>query len=317
MKKRPPSVNFNGIKLSPRFFDAAAQEPEVTIGFDPSVPYLPAYPWLFDTEDPVAPLHDCVWDFFHKDDRPKKEGEIIHHIDGDPLNATIENLGVGSRSAHALAHAVKRQRFTPRKRWRLFGFFRPRAEAPVVTLPPDQDQAYREQLLAREHARQLRDQLRRDWIDASSKARRDVLKRSHGHELPPSSSSAPPGCTSEPTDLVLERMLPQLRAQLDHLYTGKKIPPPAGRPRKKDRLLGIGRLRRGCTPAEAALVRLLVKNSFAVSLVSNETRLPVRVLAKMMTEPAVALAIEHWHHHRRLPPPSSAKKLKPYRRDVA
>jgi hypothetical protein len=193
--KKPPIVNFNGIKLSPKFFDAVSLEPEVSIGFDPSVPYLPAYPWLFDAEGAVAPLHDCVWAFFHKNDRPKKEGEIVHHIDGDPLNATIENLGVGSRSVHALAHTMKRQRFTPRKRWRLFGFFRPHAEEPVRALPADEDHAYRAQLLARERARDERDQLRRGGSTRSrpraSGSRLDAVRRSRPRRLPPATPPSP------------------------------------------------------------------------------------------------------------------------------
>lgn len=312
--KKPPFVHFNGLRLSPKFFDAVSLEPEVTIGFDPSVPYLPDYPWLFDAEGPVAPLHDCVWAFFHKEDRAKKESEVIHHIDGDRLNATVENLGIGSRSAHALAHAMKKQRFTPRKRWRLFGFFRPRAEEPVRSLPPEEDKTYRDELVAaRERARDLRDQLRREWLDALKTAREREQARRRRKEPPP---PPPPSYTAEPSDLVLERALPQLRKELDHLDSGEKIPPPASRPRKKDRLLGIGRIRRGCTPAEAALVRLLVKHGFDVSKVSNETRLAPHALKKMMSETAVALAIENWHRHGRLPPPCSPKKLKPYLRGV-
>lgn len=165
MRKKPVYVNFNGIKLSPAFFDAVALEPDVTVGFDPAVPYLPSYPWLFDAEGPVAPVHDLVWIFFKNSVRPKKAGEVVHHLDGDPLNATIENLGVGSRSAHAKAHAMKRQRFTPRKRWRLFGFYRPRAEEEVRPLSPEEEATFRTQLLARERARAERDELRRRWLD--------------------------------------------------------------------------------------------------------------------------------------------------------
>ena len=218
--KKPPFVNFNGIKLTPRFFDAVSLEPDVTIGFDPSVPYLPSYPWLFDAEGPVAPLHDCVWSFFHAIDRPKKDGEIVHHQDGDPLNATVENLGVGSRSVHALAHAMKRQRFTPRKRWRLFGFYRPRAEEPVRSLQPEVERTYRDQLLARERARAERDELRLAWLQGIRSARGGAAETGTGTAAQARRVIYP----DDAADWVLAQALPRLRAEVDHLDSGKKNP---------------------------------------------------------------------------------------------
>jgi len=308
MKKKAPYIDFNGIKLSPRFFDAVSLEPDVTIGFDPSVPYLASYPWVFDAEGPVAPLHDCVWSFFHSSDRPKKDGKIIHHKDGDPLNATVENLGIGSRSAHALAHAMKRQRFTHRKRWRLFGFYRPRAEEPVRSLQPEVESGYRDQLLARERARAERDELRLAWLQGLKSAR-------DGAGAAATSAAARPQRVIYPDDAadwVLAQALPRLRAELDHLDSGEKIPPPASRPRRKDRLLGIGRIRRGCTAGEAALVRLLVKFNFDITRVADDVGPSVGAIAKMMREPPVALAIQNWRRHRRLPPPCAFDKVKPY-----
>jgi hypothetical protein len=306
--KKPPFVNFNGIKLTPRFFDAVSLEPDVTIGFDPSVPYLPSYPWLFDAEGPVAPLHDCVWSFFHAIDRPKKDGEIVHHQDGDPLNATVENLGVGSRSVHALAHAMKRQRFTPRKQWRLFGFYRPRAEEPVRSLQPEVERTYRDQLLARERARAERDELRLAWLQGIRSARGGAAETGTGTAAQARRVIYP----DDAADWVLAQALPHLRAEVDHLDSGKKIPPPRSRPRRKDRLLGIGRIRRGCTAGEAALVRLLVKFSFDATKVADDIGLSVGAITKMMREPPVALAVQNWHRHRRLPPPCPADKVKPY-----
>ncbi len=114
MKKRLKYVDVNGIKIEPRLFEAAVLSGGISVGFSDEVPYDKDYPWLFDEGGPIEPLHDATWHFFKGGLRPKKEGEVIHHIDEDKLNATIANLGIGTPQVHGLAHAAKRQRFTPR-----------------------------------------------------------------------------------------------------------------------------------------------------------------------------------------------------------
>jgi hypothetical protein len=308
--KKGAYVDFNGMKLSPTFFDAFAQDRQVTVGFDPCVPYEADHPWVFDRSGPVAPLHVCVWDFFHSSSRPRKDGEHVHHIDHDVMNATIENLGIGSPAAHGKAHAMRRQKFTPRKRWRLFGFFRPRAEEPIRTLDGEELDAYKGYLLAQKRARQENRQALLDWLE--------VIKNLRSSSSSPTSTS--PGAprslvhSDEAAEWVLAQALPQLRAELDHLDSGKKIAPPTSRPRSSDRLHDIGRIRRGCTPGEAALVRLLVKHGFDIEKAAEEIGLSVRVLMKMKKETSVDLAIRNWHDEQRLPPPCSEKKLRPYMR---
>ena len=158
-------VDFNGIKLSPRFFDVLSQDPCVSIGFDSDVPYEPEHPWVFDEGKPVETLHGVVWDLFKSHLRPRRSGEVIHHKDLDVMNATIENLGIGTPTTHGKAHADKRQKFRPRKRWRLFGFFRPRAEEPIRELDGEELETYRAQLIARERAKYDNDQLRLRWSE--------------------------------------------------------------------------------------------------------------------------------------------------------
>mgnify|MGYP006955698053 CR=1 FL=1 len=63
----------------------------------------------------------------------------------------------------------------------------------------------------------------------------------------------------------------------------------------------------------AALVRLLVKHQFDLVAAAEEVKIGVEVLAEMMKEPAVDLAIRNWRHHRRLPPPCAPGKVRPYR----
>ena len=112
---------------------------------------------------------------------------------------------------------------------------------------------------------------------------------------------------------ILACALPRLRAEVDHLDSGKKIPPPSHRPVQRDRLLGISRIGRGCTPGEAALVRLLVKHQFDMEKAGQDGSVSMAVINEMLQEPAVSLAIRNWRGWRRLPPPCPPKKVRPYR----
>ncbi|MBK9515829.1 MAG: HNH endonuclease [Anaeromyxobacter sp.] len=306
MKKRLKYVDVNGIKIEPRLFEAAVHSGGISVGFGDEVPYDENYPWLFDADGPIEPLHVATWNFFKGNLRPKKDGEVIHHIDCDKLNATISNLGIGTPRAHGLAHAAKRQKFTYRKRWHLGGLYRPQAEAEVRELGFIEELRYREQLLAREAQRAEDAAKLRAWIEAA--------RSTSGPSSPPNPGPAtpPPVRDLVAAEKVLAAALPRLRAELDHLDSGEKIPPPASRPCRRDRLLDLGRIRRGCTPGEAAVVRLLVKHHFDLDAAAGEVKVPVGLMAKMKKTTAVDLAIQSWLDCGRLPPPCSPKKLRPY-----
>jgi len=52
--------------------------------------------------------------------RPLKDGEIVHHKDGNPLNDSINNLEIMTRAEHIRVHKpVKGYRFTEEQRKRL------------------------------------------------------------------------------------------------------------------------------------------------------------------------------------------------------
>ncbi len=82
--------------------------------------------------------------------------------------------------------------------------------------------------------------------------------------------------------------------ELDHLDSGEKIPPPAARPRRRDRLLDIGRIRRGCSPGEAAFVRLLVRHRIDLAVAAAEVKIPVFLAQKTRKTTAVDLATKNW-----------------------
>lgn len=310
-RRKSKYVLFHGIKMDPRIYSEAVLTGGVSVGFDEAVPYDKEYPWLFDEHGPIETLHDATWNLLKGGLRPKKDGEIIHHIDGDKLNCTIENLGIGTPKIHGLAHAAKRQKFTPRKRWHLGGLYRPQAEAKVRDLGFIEELRYREQLLARE-AKRAEDAARfRAWVEAA--------RPTDGFSSPPSDpgpAAPPPVLDLVAAEKVLAAALPRLRAELDQLDSGEKIPPPASRPRRQDRLLDIGRIRRGCSPGEAALVRLLVKNRLDLAAAAAEAKIPVFLAQKMRKTTAVDLAIKNWIDWGRLPPPCPPKKLRPYKAKV-
>lgn len=312
-RRKARFVDFCGIKLSPRFLEAAASDPGIAIGFDPDAPYMQDYPWVFDQEGPIAPLHICVWNFYFEFIRPIRPGEIIHHKDGDPLNATVENLGIGSRSAHGLSHASRRQKFRPRKRWELFGWYRPQAEAKVRTLGFIEELAYQRELLEREARGQERLETIRAALESS---RAFTAERAKKLGKKPSLPGDLPSLLSDrdSAENQLRAMLPALRAEIDPLDSGEKVPFTSTRPKRRDRLLGLKKIRRGCTPGEAALVRLLVKHGFDRDEAAQEAHLDRRIIDDLAKEPAVSLAIERWLAYRRLPPPSSSAKLKRFSR---
>jgi hypothetical protein len=81
----------------------------------------------------VNELHRWIWDVLVARNRRRKlrDDEVIHHDDHNKLNNQAANLRAVSRARHALEHEHDRQKFSPRRRDQLFGFYSPRAPGPV------------------------------------------------------------------------------------------------------------------------------------------------------------------------------------------
>lgn len=240
------------------------------------------YPWVFTVKghQPVAPLHVFVW---VRNNRPLVPGHVIHHRDHDKLNAQLSNLESIARSAHIKRHREERQKFSPRKREDYGGLYRPHAPEPV------------RELTIREVAKLLR---------------RGKLSR------PSSSAPRPPmeGDELRAAEKKLKDALPRLIEELEHLDSGQPIPRVTTRRRGSDIKLGLGKRaeRRGCTPAEAALVRLLVKYERAENpeeAAAAELEIPPGLVKKMKARPSVDLALTRWRDYRRLPPSGPRKKM--------
>ncbi|MDY7225779.1 HNH endonuclease signature motif containing protein [Hyalangium rubrum] len=278
---RPPRKKplvFEGIKLDERMALAIISE---GCYFDLWPEHDEDYPWVFTVKDhrPVYPLHVYVWLRNHG---PLLPGHVIHHRDHNKLNAQLSNLEAIHRSDHAKRHREERQKFSPRKREDYGGLYRPHAPEPV------------RELTLSEMMRLLR---------------RGKLSR------PPSPSSRPPVEEEEfrEAEKKLKAALHDLMEEVDHLDSGQPIPRVTTRRRGNDIKLGLGKKaeRRGCTPAEAALVRALVKHERAESpdeAVAAELDLPLGVVKKMKMRPSVDLAITRWRCYQRLPPPGFRKK---------
>lgn len=278
--RKQPLV-FNGIKLDERMAFSIVSE---GCYFDLWPAHDEDYPWVFNVENhrPVYPLHVYVWLRNHG---PLPPGYVIHHRDHDKLNAQHSNLEALPRRAHAQRHRVERQKFSPRQREDYGGLYRPHAPGPV-----------REPTLS---------ELMR------------LLKR--GKLSRPSSSSAsplprPPDGEGEfrEAEKKLKMALAHLVEEVDHLDSGQPIPRVNTQRRGNDIKLGLGKRaeRRGCTPAEAALVRALVKHRMLDQpdeAVATELEIPVGVVKKMKMRPSVDLALSRWRKYGRLPPPGSRK----------
>lgn len=235
----------------------------------------PDYPWVFEqeTHKPICPLHVFVWMQHHG---PINQGHVIHHRDHDKLNAQISNLEVLHRRVHAERHRLERQKFSPREREDYGGLYRPHAPGPV------REPSFTE--LVR------------------------LLKR--GKLTRPSSSSSPRPPEEEgefrEAEKKLKTALPRLAEEVDHLDSGQPIPRVNTQRRGSDIKLGLGKRaeRRGCTPAEAALVRALVKHRMHTQpneAVAADLEIPVGVVEKMKKRPSVDLALSRWRDYRRLP----------------
>ena len=305
-KKRPYVVLPNGILVNTEIVEACNED-----NVDIDVAFWSPYPWLFEryTRVAIAPLHEFVWWHFMNAVRPRHDDEVIHHKNHRKHDARINNLVALTRAQHAREHATHRQKFSRRRREDLRGFYVPRARRPTFEVSLDDPSLDGIRLRERERT-------------ASSSGVAPAASSSTAPVGTPASTSSPSSASpdspaagpakSKDAEAVLAAELPRLRSEIDWLESSEKIPPPTSRPKQRDRLKSVDRIRRGCTEGEAALVRLLVKHNFDRDLAAAEVDLLRAALDRMMTTSAVTLAVRNWLCHRRLPPPSTSKTLRPY-----
>ena len=213
-----------------------------------------------------------------------KRGLIVHHRNHKKSDARLENLEVIPRAAHARHHNRSRQVFTPRKNESLFGFFAPQRPGPITIFTKIE----RDKLSAEMEEAGAVPPLRRR--DSEAKKRREEDREA---------------------EIRLAALLPALRQEDDEHEEGANIPPPSSRHHQGDRLLGIHPFRRGCTPGEAAFVRVFIGFS-ALKTMAESLGLDEPVLRRVFNRPTVRMAIDNWRQFGRLPPPNSFKKLRVY-----
>ncbi|WP_375757422.1 HNH endonuclease signature motif containing protein [Corallococcus exercitus] len=270
-----PFVSPDGIIVDARVAYFLSEEMGLVWWVDPTVDL--GYPWAFKVQGnnvtPFKPLHLLVFEWYRG---PIPDGHVVHHRDHQLLNARIHNLELLTRAAHAKRHREERQKFSPRETEDYSGLYRPHAPGPV-----------REPTLS---------ELMR------------LLKRGTLSRPSSSPSPRPPNGEGEfrEAEKKLKMALPHLVEEVDHLDSGQPIPRVNTQRRGSDIKLGLGKRaeRRGCTPAEAALVRALVKHRMLDQpdeAVAAELEIPVGVVKKMKKRPSVDLALSRWRDYRRLP----------------
>lgn len=218
----------------------------------------------------------------------EREGLVVHHRNHRKSDARLENLQFLPRASHTTHHNRTRQVFTLNKKQHLFGFFSPDAAKPqpVSIFTKKEREALEEQLKTAE----ARPPLLRREEDAKKKWREE----------------------DQEVEARLAALLPALRLEDEERQEGAApIPPPSSRHHQRDRLLGLQPVRRGCTPGEAAFVRVFIE-FMDLKTMAEALKLPEPALRRIFRRSAVNLALENWRHHRRLPPPSSYKKLRVY-----
>lgn len=246
----------------------------------------PGYPMVVSRSgELLQPLHIFVLEFFLNSVELDQDGwEVVHHRNEVKTDARLSNLAPGSRSAHARHHASKRQKFSSKKKHVVGSLYRPHAPKPERLLTDEEKVTYERELKAR---------------DADSPATPHAVDR-----------------VDDRVEAVLAGMLPALRVEIDPQASKTKMPRRGSQPRTGDRLLGISTMRRGCTPGEAAFVRLWVKTKGDLRTMAMLSGLRERDLRRLLSRPPVDDGITNWRKFKRLPPPSSPKKLRVYlRRD--
>jgi HNH endonuclease len=213
-------------------------------------------------------LHDWIWERAHPE-RPKRNGEIIHHKDHHPSNARRKNLAIGTRRVHALAHAAKKQKFSPREKQNLSGWrYRPHQPARVIDRPDIVALGMKEEPVAK---------------------REEPLSRQQHIRL---------------LERRLEKLLPALTEEMQDRDSGTPIPRGASTSTwrsSETRRLGLHMPRLGCTEAEVALVLLLIKNDFSTDAVAESVSVNVGLLQEIRSRPSVDRALTNWRKYRRLP----------------
>lgn len=261
-KKTPTFVYLRRCKLDPE-----VREHLLKNSFDLTM--REGYPWIIKADRTlVEVLHEFVWRFFNPS-RPIPPGHVIHHKNVNPLDARNANLELMDRSRHRLIHNRIGQKFSPRKRLSPAGIpFRPRPPKPTPT------------------------------------AREDLLAWAATLPLP---ASAPRERPADPLEEKLAASYFALADELRGLDSGTRIPPNLAaktrtkKEKNRDRKMGIGRVRLGCTPGEAAFVLLWIKHRGDVGSASLEVGVPEPSLRRMLELPSVSMAMMRWREFRRLP----------------
>lgn len=216
---------------------------------------------------PLKPVHIIAWDFFFGTSRPRRSGEVVHHKNGDKMDARIKNLGKGTRRAHGLAHKARRQKFSKKETYNFKGLrFRPRLPARVVT---------RAELIGKT------EKIPVPAPPMPSKAR-------HVQEV------------EQRLGLQHERLSEILR----HLDSGQAIPksaPSSAWRTPRSRMLRLKMPRLEPTAGEAAFVLFLVLHRFDLDAVAAAAGEHLDLLRPLYERPAVSEAVRRWRQHRRLP----------------
>lgn len=261
--------------------DGGHQQPEDGMT-ESHLPHPDKYPWIATVAPPSCAcgsggcgcprrfvpwraLHLYTWDHFKGATRPRKSQEVVHHKNHDKHDARIKNLGVGTRSAHARAHNLRRQKFAPKKRQDLRGFYRPQHQPGPVTSRPE-----------------MIGSVGAPAIDRPLSTR-DRIKMMVG---------------------MMGIRWEQLSAELAHLDSGNPIArgaPRAAWKAPKTRKMGIRMPRLDLWAGEAVFVLLLVKHRFDMDAVAADAGEPRELLQTLWKVPAVSVAVSRWRNQRRLP----------------
>lgn len=237
-----------------------------------------------DPQQQVNLVHIFSWSVFVRLGlkRPIGEGEVLHHRNHDKLDNSYENLERLTPAQHAAVHAAGKQRFSRRRRFRLAGFYLPRAPGPL-TRPP-----------------------------AGS-----LLL-----EPPPTRTDLAKGQTDRPPRNMAEfkahlaDVLPALRETMNAHGLSRWAPSPVATAQQwrdsKTLRLGLKRPNLRLSRAEASLLGFLILAGLDREIVATELAVPKDWLEKMIAKPSVSHALERWQRSQGVPylllPPRKPRK---------
>lgn len=235
------------------------------------------YPWVIqpgpapELDRFLAPLHVFVIVEKNGPIEPEPNGRprVVHHRNGDKLDARLKNLVVTTQSLHARHHNSKRRKHAYRKRQDLGGLYRPRQPAQVKAIPVTEELknsissprqlAHPKSLIDR--VRDLEDLLTMQWPFVLSGT---AYLEGEGRAIP---RTASPGEWRKP----------------------------------QTRLLGLHMPRMACSDSEACFVRLYVSFGLDLERVADDLGESLELLRVLLKRVPVSVAIERWLKYRRLP----------------